>query len=195
MKRTKWTQEQLQKLHEIYPDCFRVEDITGIIGRPLKSIYHKAAQLKLKRNSNVGNTYLKIVGIDSRFKKGNQPWNKGIKGICIGGKETQFKKGNVPHNTRYDGATRLNVDGYIEERISKRNWDLQHRLVWQRQNGPIPEGCLVKFRDGNRLNTNIENLYLSTKKDNMNSNTIHRYPKEIKKAIRLLNKLNKEVNK
>jgi len=34
------------------------------------------------------------------------------------------------------------------------------RLIWIWHNGDIPEDCVVKFRDGDRLNLRIENMYL-----------------------------------
>ena len=41
----------------------------------------------------------------------------------------------------------------------------KHRVVWEQAHGPIPEGYLVKFKDGNRMNCSIDNLYLVSRAD------------------------------
>lgn len=45
-----------------------------------------------------------------------------------------------------------------------KNWKQKHRLVWERENGPIPEGYMVTFLDGDTNNCSIENLYLIPRK-------------------------------
>ena len=52
---------------------------------------------------------------------------------------------------------------------------------------------MVKFRDGNRENVTIENLYLADRRQNMLENTIHRYPTEIKETIRTLAVFKKRI--
>lgn len=95
------------------------------------------------------------------FPKGHVPWNKGLKGIDIGGKETQFKKGNIPSNYRPVGSERVNADGYAEIKIADPNtWELKHRIIWKEHNGPIPDGFVVIFGDGDKTNFNIDNLVL-----------------------------------
>ena len=41
-------------------------------------------------------------------------------------------------------------------------WELKHRLLYEKANGKIPKGFVILFLDGNRLNTDIENLALIT---------------------------------
>ncbi len=109
-----------------------------------------------------------------RFKKGHISWNKGIKGLTIGGVQTQFKPGNEPHNTKHNGAISIRKDKsgrpYKYIRISKGNWELLHRFVWKKHNGEIPKGMLVVFKDGNSLNCSIDNLELISRKENMQRN-------------------------
>lgn len=95
------------------------------------------------------------------FPKGHVPWNKGLKGIDIGGKETQFKKGDMPPNYQPVGTERVTVDGYIEVKVADPNvWEGKHRIIWQEHNGPIPDGFVVIFGDGDKTNFNIDNLVL-----------------------------------
>jgi hypothetical protein len=42
-----------------------------------------------------------------------------------------------------------------------------HRAMWIQENGPIPEGLLVRHKCDNRLCTNIEHLELGTIQDNV----------------------------
>ena len=41
-----------------------------------------------------------------------------------------------------------------------------HRYVWEQANGEVPEGYVVAFRDGNRRNCSLDNLYLLSRADN-----------------------------
>lgn len=42
-----------------------------------------------------------------------------------------------------------------------------HRLVWKVFNGDIPSGIEINHKDGNKKNNKLNNLELSTKKDNI----------------------------
>ncbi|UXM05344.1 HNH endonuclease motif protein [Salmonella phage F115] len=50
---------------------------------------------------------------------------------------------------------------YVEERPRK-----VHRVIWEIHNGKIPDGMEVDHIDHNKLNNNIENLRLVSKKEN-----------------------------
>lgn len=193
MSGKKWTIKQLKLLKDNYYNCLCVDNLVSLIGRDKISIYNKAHSLGLKRGCNIGNENLKIHGNKTRFKKGHVSWNKGLKGIDIGGKETQFKKGHLPHNTRSNGEISIRKDKTGREykyiRISLGKWKLLHRVIWEKEKGIIPDGMIVKFKNGNSLDCDIENLYLCSRSKNMDANTIHRYPSELKKTIRLINKI------
>jgi hypothetical protein len=66
--------------------------------------------------------------------------------------------------------------------------------TWQQHNGPVPQGKIVCFKDHNTLNCSIENLMLLSRAENMQRNTIHRYPDELKSTIRLVSKLKRKIN-
>lgn len=106
-------------------------------------------------------------GVDTRFRKGCTPPNKGRKGYCAPGSEKGwFHKGHRADNAVPIGAERLDADGYIRVKVQDghqhRNWVLKHRLVWEQANGPIPEGHKLIFLDGDRKNCVLENLMLVT---------------------------------
>ena len=112
-------------------------------------------------NSYIGNHHLN-TGRTGRFQKGQEPPNKGKKGICAAGCEkTWFKKGHIPANYRPIGSERVNKDGYIEVKVADPNkWRLKHRVVWESVNGKIPKGYIIIFRDNDKTNTDINNLML-----------------------------------
>jgi hypothetical protein len=171
------------------------------LGRDMGSVSGRCRFLGLRLSDELKKQRLSIsiknlTGIKSRFEKGHRPWNTGTKGkgICKPNKGN-FKKGNIPHNTRFDGATRFSKEGYIEVRISLKKWKFLHRIIWEKNCGPIPMGMIVVFKDKNRLNFDINNLEAITREENMLRNTMHNYPEEIQKVIRLRGQLKRTINK
>lgn len=198
-----WTKEQDDMMRAFYPDN-TMATMKSILGRTESSIYGRADLLKLKKSD----AYLASpaacrlrrgdnVGAEFRLKKGQQAWNKGMKGLHIGGKETQFKKGTKPPNWKPVGYIRLTVDGYYEMKMAEgmQKFELLHRVIWERCNGAIPKGQICIFLDGNTKNLEVTNLALMTKQQNMKRNTLHNYPKEIAELIQLRGALNRQLNK
>ena len=140
-------------------------------------------------NSYIGNHHLN-TGRTGRFRKGQEPPNKGKKGMYAAGSEkTWFKKGHIPANHRPVGSERISKDGYIEVKVAEPNkWRLKHRVIWESVNGQIPNGCIIIFRDNNKTNTNIDNLILITRSTNatLNHTGLCEYSGEFKEtAIRI----------
>ncbi len=115
-------------------------------------------------------------GMDTRFKKGTVPPNKGKKMSAeqyAKSSSTMFKKGGIPQNYRPVGSERVNVDGYIEIKVADPSkWELKHRFVWEENNGKIPAGMNLIFKDNNPLNVKLDNLMLVTRAENMEMNNI-----------------------
>ncbi len=144
--------------------------------------------------------------VDSLKRTGNTPANKGAQQADYMSaeaiertKNTRFKKGNIPHNSVgvKNGDIRVRIHRTISSvrktkwiRVELGKWEQLHRFIWAEIYGPIPEGCLIKFKDGNPLNCSIENLELADMKTNMLSNSILRYPDELQRTMKLLKKLN-----
>lgn len=115
-----------------------------------------------------------MTGRTGRFNPGAVPVNKGVR--CLPGKggrhpnaqRTQFTKGGLPHNTKYLGHERVSKDGYVEISVDQpnphtgyeRRYVLKHRHEWEKVNGPVPDGMMLKCLDGNRLNTDPANWEL-----------------------------------
>lgn len=136
-------------------------------------------------NSYIGNHHLN-TGRTGRFQKGQEPPNKGKKGVCAAGCEkTWFKKGHTPINYRPVGSERINVDGYIEIKVADPNkWKPKHRAVWESVNGKIPKGCMIIFKDNDKTNTDIDNLMLIKRATNavLNHTGLCRYSGEFKET-------------
>ena len=102
------------------------------------------------------------TGRTGHWEKGQKAWNKGKPMSKEQYKKcapTMFKKGQIPKQYRPVGSERINVDGYIEIKVSDpKKWKLKHRVVWEHHNGEIPKGNMIVFLDGNKLNCDISNL-------------------------------------
>lgn len=108
-------------------------------------------------------------------------------------KRTMFRKGNLPHNTKYDGALSIR-DGYYYIRLAKAEWKELHRHLWEKENGEIPEGFNVVFKDGNRKNCVLDNLELISNEELMRRNTFLKYPEDIREIIKAKRVLTRIIN-
>jgi hypothetical protein len=54
-------------------------------------------------------------------------------------------------------------DGYLRRTTGRRGENQLHRIVWIAHRGPILTGHQVMFRDGDRLNCAIDNLYCASR--------------------------------
>lgn len=164
----KYTEEQCD---------FIEKNVRGISNYELAELFNqrfntelKPSQIKsYKNNHNLKN------GLDGRFSKGHEPFNKGKKGCYARGCEkTWFKKGCAPVNYRPVGSERVNVDGYIEVKVADpSNWKLKHILAWEEQHGPVPNGYVVIFGDGDKSNINLDNLILVSRSQLLALNRNH----------------------
>ena len=136
-------------------------------------------------------------GLTGRFEKGHVSHNKGKKGLHITGCEkTWFKKGHRPVNKVEIGAEAITTNGYIKVKVAEPNkWRFKSTILWEYYNGPIPEGCLVTYKDGNRLNCVIDNLILETKQEHiiMNNKKLRSSNPEITEASLMLIKVQKKI--
>ena len=140
------------------------------------------------------------------IKKGNIPFNKGLKQSDYMCKEsinktkaTRFVKGRKPHNTKQAGdivAIKDSYNGtfYKYIKIKDNEWVLYHRFLWKKVNGPIPKDYILVFKDKNTDNVVIENLELITRSESMLRNSAHNYPIEIIPSMLLIKKLENKLN-
>lgn len=206
-----WTAEQEQALRDRYPSE-KTQLIADDLGIGLHKVYQKAKRLGLEKTEEylaspvacrlrVGDN----VGAAYRFQKGGLVWNKGMKGLQIGGKEAQFKPGQMPHNTNPIGSYRFDKDGTLQRKISNdkgnnsKRWRGVHELVWVETNGPVPAKHIVIFKPGMRTavldEITIDRVECISLAENMRRNTYHSMPKELAKLVQLRGAVNRQINK
>lgn len=88
---------------------------------------------------------------------------------------TMFKKGDVPANHMEVGEYTHTTDGYLIRKVKEtgpqwERFEFVHRAAWEEHNGPVPEGKMVSFLDGNKDNCDIENLVLIDNAENLEMN-------------------------
>ena len=203
--RQRWSEEELAFLIRHYAD-HKTAWIASQIGHTDKSIYQRARELGLRKSRDFLSSEAsgRLQRKDHRgrltqFKPGHPTWNKGMKGIDIGGKETRFKKGQKPHTWHPIGHERI-CDGYLQRKvtdtgITRRDYRPVHHLVWEAANGPIPDGHALVFRDGNRKHIVLENLELISRADLMRRNTRHNLPQPLNELVQLRAVITRRINK
>jgi len=141
---------------------FLRKNVNGRSQKEMAELFNQHFGMDLKHTQVIA--YLKnhrlSNGLNSRFKPGQVPFNKGKMGIG-GWKPTQFKSGNRPHNYKPVGTERVNGDGYVDIKIADpKKWKGKHILTWEEHHGGVPKGYVVIFGDGNHRNFDIDNLIL-----------------------------------
>lgn len=204
-----WTADELETVRINYAD-FPTFLIAYLVGRSEQAVYSLARTLGLHKSE----AYLagpwacrlrrdNTAGVPYRFRKGQAPANKGLRrpGWASGRmRETQFKKGQKPHTWLPIGSTRINGDGYRDRKVSDtgyppRDWKGEHILLWEEHLGPVPPGHCICFKNGDKADIRIDNLACISHAERMRRNTIHRYPPELKDAIRAHAKLQRTIRK
>jgi hypothetical protein len=141
---------------------------TAVIAKMVNDAFgtsYTAGQIK----SYLGNHGLKN-GVVCRFVKGQVSHNKGKKGYCSPGCEKSwFQMGHSPHNHRPVGSERVDsLDGYTYVKIAEpKTWRMKHHLVWEAANGPVPDGYILIFKDGDKGNITVGNLALVTRAEHL----------------------------
>lgn len=198
MKRRIWTEKQVAYLTRHYHDR-DTEMLCRRLNRTAKQIYRKARYLGLHKPHEC----YAIAGrkgahhpqaIAHRFKKGQTAHNKGKRieefmspEAIERSSRTRFKPGNMPAHTKpigYERVDKKNGCIYIKVAMDKKMM-LKHRWVWQQHHGEIPPGHCVSFRDGNRQNCDISNLFLISREDNARRRAAEETEEQRRKRIAL----------
>lgn len=194
-----WTAEEMEVIKNEFP-FHATSYIAEKLNRTCSAVSGQARDMGIKKDkSYINPSYIKKGeqrGLQSQFKKGNVPANKGVKmseEVYQRVSKSFFKKGNKPANYKGDGYEYVNIQGYVII-IHEGKQVFKNRLLWEQNYGAIPNDMVVSFKDGNKQNVFIENLELRTMQENMAKNTIARFPEELRSAIKLLSKLKKKID-
>ena len=185
-----WTETQKDFLRANYPTYSRKE---------LLDLFNQHFGLDIQLNQLVAclKNHKITSGRGGHFVKGQTAWNKGMKGLQLGGEKGWFKKGQTPINHRPVGSERITVDGYIEIKIAEPNkWALKHKHIWEQANGKVPaKHCLV-FLDSDKQNVSLDNLALISRAQlvRLNQNDLIYNDPELTKSGILLTKYLTTVN-
>lgn len=217
-----WTADEDETLRINWPR-FPAFLIAHVLGRGRASVYRRANQLGLKKADDFDTQPLARLwngtqepgSIAARFKPGTVPPNKGVRrpGWAPGRMgATQFKKGEMhgaaQHNYVPIGTEKIDPKRKVLMRkvtddpsiFPVKRWRPVHVIVWEAENGPVPEGHIVIFRP--RMKTfaaadiTADRLEVVSLAENMRRNTFHnRYPSEVRELIHLKARITRRINK
>lgn len=159
-----WTIREHKFLEENYPHK-GAEFVSKELGRTYKSVIARAQKYGIRSKVKRSNA----------FEPGHTPWNKGVSYMPNGSEKTWFKKGVEPVTAKpmFEPYKRREGDKMIwvirtEKRIVRYN-----RYLWERHNGPIPEGHVIAYADFNTENNSIENLICISRSENIKRSAHH----------------------
>jgi len=181
-----WTPEEIALLRARYPNEPTV-DVAMALGLRLKQVSSMAYNLRLEKTEDFRQQEKErrrqrcLANPDMGghgFKPGNIPWHKGkSSGVVAWNKGTR----GVMHNANKQpiGTEVVSSMGYLMRKVSEadavswRNWQPVHHLNWLAAGREIPPGYVLVFKDGDRLNTRLENLELISRAENLMRNSYH----------------------
>lgn len=204
------TSEEVQEILKEYP-FVKAADLAKKYNVNIYKIYSTAKRYEVKKSPDFLKTAAsgriqpgQRLSINTEFKKGHIPSTKGKPQGYFFESETAYQKwrrvnlwqkGNKPHNTGKDGEVRWRGGiGYYFIRLNENDWVLYHRWLWQQENGEIPEGYVIAFKDGNRKNCKLENLECITEAEVMRRNTFHNYPEDLKEIVYVKGAITRVIN-
>lgn len=90
----------------------------------------------------------------TQFKEGNSY------GMNTKPNRTSFRKGMTPYNKLGDYSETVR-DGVVMIKIGGK-WRYKHRYIWEQAYGEIPKGKAILFKDNDKSNVEIDNLFMTT---------------------------------
>lgn len=218
--RTPWSADDDEVLRINYPH-FPAYLVAYVLGREVGSIHNRAHILGLKKAPDFWSKPIAKLWAGGQhkefrkhqFRKGHVPLNKGIRrpGWAPGRMATtQFKKGRPACESRNYvpiGTEKLDIKrNAIVRKVTDdpsvfpaQRWQPVAKLVWEAENGPVPAGHVVRFREGMKTlvtaDITPDRLELVSLRENMKRNSIHNYPPELKRAMQMRGALTRTINR
>jgi hypothetical protein len=108
---------------------------------------------------NEDGTFAQGTNAGKRFKKGETPWNKDLKGIHLN-PDTEFKDDQYvgENHPSWKGGIQINKGDGVYLWMGKNNRVRRARKVYQETYGEIPRGYVIYHKDGDNSNDHPSNL-------------------------------------
>lgn len=216
--RRPWAPWELEFLRRHYATTQNLV-LARVLDRHISSVNNRGLKLGLRKDPAwIAETARQRAlepdhgGASTRFAKGNVPWSAGTKGrvgLHPNSRANHFKpgelNGSAAKRVQPIGAYRVNGEGLLELKFSDtpgpytKRWRPVHRIVWEQAFGPIPDGHVVRFREGRRTTElaliTPDALELVTHAENMRRNSVHTLlPPELARLAQLRGALNRQIN-
>jgi hypothetical protein len=190
------------------------EHVAEVLGCSVMRVYQMATRLGVKKTAEFlasdqsgrlrNGTQHPSMRL-SRFKPGQEPWNKG-QSFHAGGRaaETQFKPGQKPHTWKPIGTLRI-CGGQLERKTSEdkgannKRWTPVARLVWEAVHGPVPAGHMVVFKRGQKTivleEITLDRLECISRGENGRRNVAWNSQPETAPLVHLRGQIQRQVNR
>lgn len=209
-----WTPRELALLAELYPD-HAAKHVAAILQCTVSRVHRKAFELGLgkseafkasDRSGRVQRGKQDPRMAATRFKSGEEPWNKGLS-YDTGGRsvETRFKPGHKPCTTLPVGSYRLNPDGHLQRKVGEasgnnsKRWRNVAELVWVQAHGPVPPKHIVIFKPGMRSavleQITLDRVECISLAENARRNHPRNKSPELAKLVQLKGQITRQVNR
>ncbi len=132
-------------------------------------------------------------GVYERLKKSGVKTRTISESLKLAHKLGKTKNVSGKNNWNWKGGRHKNKYGYITINIGNNRKRPEHRMVWEKHNGEIPEGWVVHHLNGIRDDNRIENLCAMPRKYHSPKLIIEPYKKRIKELELTIAKLEKEL--
>jgi len=122
----------------------------------------------------------------AKFKKGNKPWNAGLKGLHLS-PNTEFKKGvtTMENHPSWKGGEQHSKHDCTYINIGTNKRIRRPKKVYEDAHGTMPKGWIIYHLDGDRYNDSLDNLIAIPRAVlvRINAGRMNANYHEIKKAV------------
>lgn len=80
----------------------------------------------------------------------------------------------------WKGGKKLNGYGYMQILVGKNRYIFEHRLVWEKANGKIPNGFIIHHLNGIKIDNRLENLICILRKEHSARKIIEPYQEKVR---------------
>ncbi|MDT2848789.1 HNH endonuclease signature motif containing protein [Vagococcus carniphilus] len=157
----------MEKLFSDVQAQFILKNYKGIKNEQLTKLINKEFGTSYSINQVMGYKSRNKLnsGLTGEFKKGNVPYNKGIKRGSFGEmSKTQFKKGQKSLSKRKVWTERILADGYTQIKVANPSkWMMKHKFLYEKHFRKVKKNEVVIFLNGDKTDFSLDNLEAVTR--------------------------------